>query len=1009
MKKLTFIVLASILLIGGQYADAACYNVNYNARLGMRDGTTSNNVSTLQGFLREFNYLAPGPVGYFGPSTFAAVVKFQRSRGLTSDGVVGPMTRAAIKTVSCTTASNPIDQYFPTNPNPYNPYIPSTGTIGNTSVYTQNYLSTHNLYDGSNVIYRYKVTAPDTASVSISNETFSFVQSGVRTSNLKLQVSNNDYFSYNTAESYIVYDSGLDSTTYLARDIQFSFPTTVIIPAGQTRYFQVVQQVAARNSGAYVRISHSRMGTENMTTDGSSASRSIYITYPNTNSPLTRGSTYTIQWNTTQFDSSRTLNLSLVNTDGTSYTIGSIQATNSNYGEYAWTIPGSIPTKSGYQVKIESGGVSDVSDTTFSIVDSNPSITVTSPASGDVWNLDSTTSKTISWTYSGFGDSASSRAATVGLMFPDGTTCALGNTTLGALSFPVTIRSNSCTNSTRSITPGQYKIGMGAYSLTGSAVIDYSDPITITSTAVDPTLMQVLSPNGGESLTVTQSTNITWNTPSAITNSDTVNIYLDVYASGATTAYKRIILATSLPNSKTYAWTVPSTLAGSSYVSTDRYKIVISATKSSAYVDASNDYFNITSTTRLITLTAPTQTSISRDTDFTVGWNKAGFLNTDKINIVLVPLSGATVTLKSNVFAQDGSATVRIPLTTALNTYRIRLVPVSYTFGTGSVTDSNLFALTNKSGYSITPANISSPVAKGYYTTTAWTSSGLTGANITIRLLAADDTVIAGTSVTVAASLGTKDIMIPSTLPNGSYKFKYEGVSDGSPVTAYSNTFTVGEPSYGFSLDTNPTTATKNTAVTIGWTESLLKSADPVVVIIKDSTGQTVTKNTTIGAGSASITVPTTFATGTATIYATTTASGYTRNALGSTRTINIVDQVFPSITVLTPAGNTTSGQVVTATWQNANFSAASVPIASLRVSLVQKKGSTVKTAVIESGLSPLTTSIVIPVATNGTIGNLTNVGIDTAYIYQIKVEGLSSSGAIYASGITQGGFSILK
>jgi hypothetical protein len=60
----------------------------------IRRGDTGEAVKLIQRFL---GVVGPGDPGYgtFGPKTLAAVVRYQRMRGLTPDGIVGPMTWAA--------------------------------------------------------------------------------------------------------------------------------------------------------------------------------------------------------------------------------------------------------------------------------------------------------------------------------------------------------------------------------------------------------------------------------------------------------------------------------------------------------------------------------------------------------------------------------------------------------------------------------------------------------------------------------------------------------------------------------------------------------------------------------------------------------------------------------------------------------------------------------------------------------------------------------------------------
>jgi peptidoglycan hydrolase-like protein with peptidoglycan-binding domain len=70
----------------------------HKATLGdrtLKRGTAGNDVKTLQILLTRRGFEVPG-TGYFGPITKRNVKRFQRSRGLAADGVVGPMTRGAL-------------------------------------------------------------------------------------------------------------------------------------------------------------------------------------------------------------------------------------------------------------------------------------------------------------------------------------------------------------------------------------------------------------------------------------------------------------------------------------------------------------------------------------------------------------------------------------------------------------------------------------------------------------------------------------------------------------------------------------------------------------------------------------------------------------------------------------------------------------------------------------------------------------------------------------------------
>lgn len=62
----------------------------------LKAGSESDEVLELQKLLQKLGYLTVTPNGYFGPSTLAAVKKFQAANKLDQLGVVGPGTRAAL-------------------------------------------------------------------------------------------------------------------------------------------------------------------------------------------------------------------------------------------------------------------------------------------------------------------------------------------------------------------------------------------------------------------------------------------------------------------------------------------------------------------------------------------------------------------------------------------------------------------------------------------------------------------------------------------------------------------------------------------------------------------------------------------------------------------------------------------------------------------------------------------------------------------------------------------------
>ena len=60
-------------------------------------GSSGSDVKNLQQKLKDLGFDPKGVDGNFGPGTKAAVIAFQKSKGLHADGVAGPQTLSALQ------------------------------------------------------------------------------------------------------------------------------------------------------------------------------------------------------------------------------------------------------------------------------------------------------------------------------------------------------------------------------------------------------------------------------------------------------------------------------------------------------------------------------------------------------------------------------------------------------------------------------------------------------------------------------------------------------------------------------------------------------------------------------------------------------------------------------------------------------------------------------------------------------------------------------------------------
>jgi peptidoglycan L-alanyl-D-glutamate endopeptidase CwlK len=70
----------------------------------LKQGSSGADVTALQTRLKELGFDPNGVDGNFGPGTKAALIAFQKSKGLTADGMAGPQTMAALQLGSAAAA-----------------------------------------------------------------------------------------------------------------------------------------------------------------------------------------------------------------------------------------------------------------------------------------------------------------------------------------------------------------------------------------------------------------------------------------------------------------------------------------------------------------------------------------------------------------------------------------------------------------------------------------------------------------------------------------------------------------------------------------------------------------------------------------------------------------------------------------------------------------------------------------------------------------------------------------
>ncbi|WP_115867400.1 T9SS type A sorting domain-containing protein, partial [Marinoscillum furvescens] len=320
---------------------------------------------------------------------------------------------------------------------------------------------------------------------------------------------------------------------------------------------------------------------------------------------FTVGESTNITWTSAGIPDTDLIEIRLSTDGGSTYSILADGTFGTYGGTYSWTVPDQVTATARIEVANTTQNVADASDANFSIV-SGTSLTLSAPNGGESFTVGESTN--ITWTSAGIPD-----------------------TDL------IEIRLSTDGGSTYSIlADGTFGTYSGTYSWTVPDQVTATARIEVANTTqnvadasdanfsiVSGTSLTLSAPNGGESFTVGESTNITW-TSAGIPDTDLIEIRLST--DGGTT-YSILADGTFGTYSGTYSWTVPDQVT-----STARIEI---ANTTQNVADASDANFSIEAAPA-VNVTSPNGGEVwNIGESYQISWETSGFLSSDVLEIAL--------------------------------------------------------------------------------------------------------------------------------------------------------------------------------------------------------------------------------------------------------------------------------------------------------------------------------------------------------------------------------------
>jgi hypothetical protein len=334
------LVVAAVIIIGnGTVASAQttgnsvsdCVALMKYMRRGLsNDWNTGNEVTRLQRFLVDQGFMHPMYIeatgtNSIGPKTEAAIKAFQSANGIDPTGTVGPITRAKINARICVS--------------------------GAFASYMEVPVPTRALTEGSNILYRFKVTAGN-KDYTINNETFYLRQKGTLIDHLKFSIFADT--SFTTAGREVTLPDKDYSGTEALQTIQVNFEP-LVIPKGETRYIELKAFIATKKDVASITTGHKGLD-DVMLSSGISTSSAITVLSPNGGDRFQPGQQVTIKYNVNNFP--RPVKVQFQLNKGAVYPSGPYHPINGSgdyqpaTGTYVYTLPTGLADGTDYSFLI---------------------------------------------------------------------------------------------------------------------------------------------------------------------------------------------------------------------------------------------------------------------------------------------------------------------------------------------------------------------------------------------------------------------------------------------------------------------------------------------------------------------------------------------------------------------------------------------------------------------------------------------------------------------------------